>query len=97
MNFLEKYKRDHQHPINKLLHSFGIPMIVVSLPLVLYSWKWALALFIAGWILQFVGHWFEGVKPSFFRIPFFSLWVLCGGSKKSLGFGVDSEKRLEQN
>ena len=93
MNFLEKYKRDHQHPINKLLHSFGIPMIVVSLPLVLYSWKWALALFIAGWILQFVGHWFEGVKPSFLSNPIFLLVGPLWWIKKSLGFGVDIEKK----
>ena len=42
MNFVEKYKRDHQHPVNKFLHSIGIPMIVISLPLAFYFWQWAL-------------------------------------------------------
>lgn len=27
---------------------------------------WALAIFVIGWIIQFVGHKFEGVKPAFF-------------------------------
>ena len=29
------------------------------------SWPWALALFVVGWILQFVGHAYEGRKPAF--------------------------------
>lgn len=28
-------------------------------------WPWALAAFVAGWALQFVGHAFEGKKPAF--------------------------------
>ncbi|MBA2732809.1 MAG: DUF962 domain-containing protein, partial [Acidobacteria bacterium] len=32
-SFMESYKEKHQHPLNKLCHSIGIPMIVVSLPL----------------------------------------------------------------
>jgi uncharacterized membrane protein YGL010W len=31
------------------------------------SWLgWGLGLFIVGWIVQFVGHWYEGRKPAFF-------------------------------
>ncbi|MGD0053785.1 MAG: Mpo1-like protein [Vulcanimicrobiaceae bacterium] len=30
------------------------------------SWPWALALFVVGWILQFIGHAYEGRKPAFF-------------------------------
>jgi uncharacterized membrane protein YGL010W len=26
---------------------------------------WGVGLFVAGWIVQFVGHWFEGRKPAF--------------------------------
>ena len=26
---------------------------------------WGLGLFVVGWIIQFVGHWFEGRKPAF--------------------------------
>ncbi|MDM5336681.1 DUF962 domain-containing protein [Fictibacillus enclensis] len=72
-SFIEKYKEDHQHPINKLTHSIGIPLIVVSLPLFFWRWKLALALFIVGWILQFIGHLFEGKKPSFLKHPVYLL------------------------
>ena len=78
--FLTNYKAKHQHPLNRLTHSIGIPMIVVSLPLFLLDWRWALALFIIGWILQFVGHAIEGNQPAFFRNPVYllvgPLWLL---------------------
>src|SRR5205085_9975154 len=74
-SFVENYKAKHRHPLNRLTHSFGIPMIVVSLPLFFFNWRWALALFIVGWILQFVGHAIEGNRPAFFRNP---LYLLVG-------------------
>ena len=70
---MEDYKAKHRHPLNRLTHSVGIPLIVVSLPLIFFSWRWALALFVVGWILQFVGHWIEGNQPAFFRNPVFLL------------------------
>ncbi|MBL0386314.1 DUF962 domain-containing protein [Tumebacillus sp. ITR2] len=86
LSFLEKYKRDHQHPMNKLTHAIGIPMIVVSIPVVFWSWQWALALFVVGWIFQFIGHAFEGNPPSFFKNPIYllvgPLWIL----KRVAGF-----------
>ncbi len=79
-SFIEEYKAKHRHPLNKLTHSIGIPMIVVSLPLFLWNWRWALALFVVGWILQFVGHAIEGNQPAFFRNPVYlivgPLWLL---------------------
>lgn len=30
-------------------------------------WQWALGVFIAAWVLQFIGHAVEGKRPSFFR------------------------------
>ena len=79
-NLLANYKAKHQHPLNRLSHSIGIPMIVVSLPLFLFNWQWALALFIVGWILQFVGHAIEGNQPAFFKKPVYllvgPLWLL---------------------
>ncbi len=56
-----------------MCHTLGIPMIVLSLLLLLASifiaglWKIALALFALGWILQFIGHAFEGKPPEFFK------------------------------
>jgi uncharacterized membrane protein YGL010W len=69
----EKYRRDHQHPVNKLTHAIGIPMIVISLPWVFFQWKMALLLFVVGWIFQFVGHLVEGKKPTFFSNPIYLL------------------------
>lgn len=72
-SFIEAYKAKHQHPLNKLTHSIGIPLIVVSLPLFFLNWRWAFGLFVIGWILQFVGHAIEGNQPAFLRNPVFLL------------------------
>ncbi len=73
MSWLETYQTTHQHPVNRLLHSVGIPMIVVSLGIVFWSWRWGLALFVVGWIFQLVGHVFEGKPPAFFSNPVYLL------------------------
>jgi uncharacterized membrane protein YGL010W len=79
-SFMEDYKAKHKHPLNRLTHSIGIPMIVVSLPLFFFSWRWALALFVVGWIFQFIGHAIEGNQPAFFRNPVYlligPLWIV---------------------
>jgi len=79
-SLLDDYKSKHQHPLNRLCHAIGIPMIVISLPLFLFSWRWALTLFVVGWVLQFVGHAIEGNRPAFFQNPlhFFvaPLWLV---------------------
>ncbi len=79
-SFVDNYQRSHTHPVNRALHSIGIPMIVVSLGVVFWSWKIALGLFIVGWILQFIGHAFEGKPPAFFKNPVYLLvgpvWVV---------------------
>jgi uncharacterized membrane protein YGL010W len=78
-SFMEDYKAKHKHPLNRLTHNIGIPMIVVSLPLLFFSWRWALTLFVVGWIFQFIGHAIEGNQPAFFRNPVYlligPLWV----------------------
>jgi uncharacterized membrane protein YGL010W len=72
-DLVSQYARSHQHPINRMCHTVGIPLIVVSLGvfaasmLVPGAWKMALALFIVGWVFQFVGHAFEGKPPEFFH------------------------------
>lgn len=44
------------------------------------GWPGAAGLFLGGWILQFVGHWFEGKKPAFLRngvhLLVGPLWIL---------------------
>lgn len=78
-SFMEDYKAKHTHPLNRLTHSIGIPLIVVSLPLLFFSWRWALALFVVGWVFQFIGHAIEGNQPAFFRNPVYlligPLWI----------------------
>ncbi len=72
-SFMENYKEKHRHPLNRLSHSIGIPMIVVSLPLFFFNWRWALLLFVVGWGFQFLGHAIEGNQPAFFRNPMYLL------------------------
>jgi len=68
-----EYGLSHTHPTNRLCHSIGIPMIVISLLVMLAAlllpllWKWGLALFLVGWVLQFVGHYYEKKPPEFFK------------------------------
>jgi uncharacterized membrane protein YGL010W len=32
-----------------------------------FAWlAWGVSFFVVGWIIQFVGHWYEGKKPAFF-------------------------------
>jgi uncharacterized membrane protein YGL010W len=71
--WVAQYAMSHQHPINRTCHTVGIPMIAVSIPLALAAWAGALdwwapaALFVVGWVLQFIGHAFEGKPPEFFK------------------------------
>ncbi len=72
-DWIEEYEKAHQNGINRLCHTIGIPMIALSLialPLLLVFpslWKLDLALFIIGWIFQFIGHVFEKKPPEFFK------------------------------
>ncbi len=73
----EVYRLKHQHPLNRLTHVIGIPLIVVSFAFPLFAWfawgvlawkEW-LILSAAGCGLQFLGHAIEGNQPAFFRDP----------------------------
>lgn len=72
-DWINEYSEAHQNPVNKWTHKFGIPMIalaIVLLPACFFEpglWKTVLALFILGWVLQFVGHYFEGKPPEFMK------------------------------
>ena len=71
--WITRYSQRHQHPINRFCHTLGIPLIALSVPVALVAifvpplWPVALGMFVAGWILQFVGHAFEGKPPEFFH------------------------------
>lgn len=72
-DWIDEYSESHTHPINKLTHKFGIPMIALSLPFFVVAifvrgfWFLPVSLFAIGWILQFIGHYFEGKPPEFFK------------------------------
>ena len=71
--WIQQYAESHQHPVNRLLHTLGIPMIVASLGVALASLVWprawmaAAVLFVVGWVFQFIGHALEGKPPEFFK------------------------------
>ena len=75
--WVAQYATSHTHPVNRLCHTIGIPMIVLSLLVLIGEWfiaglwKIALTMFVVGWIFQFVGHAFEGKPPEFFKDPRF--------------------------
>ena len=90
-SWIAQYAESHQHPLNRLTHTFGIPMILFSLPTLLAGILWrpllwcGAGLFVAGWGLQFLGHAIEGKPPEFLRDWRFLLvgsrwWVakVCG-------------------
>ncbi len=91
MGFVEVYREKHQHPINRALHSVGIPLIVISLPLFFWDWRWALGLFTFGWILQFIGHLFEGKAPAFFSNPIHLITGVVWWVRKALGLESKDE------
>jgi uncharacterized membrane protein YGL010W len=68
---IAQYSTSHQHPVNRLCHTLGIPLILISVAAFVAAifvhqlWHYALALFILGWLFQFIGHAFEGKPPEF--------------------------------
>lgn len=74
--YLQQYARDHAHPLTRLTHLVGIPMIVAALPVAPFRPRLGAQLFVAGWALQLLGHYkFEKKSPSFFKDP---LYLLVG-------------------
>lgn len=64
---MHSYELDHQDPRNQACHAVGIPLIAGSVPVgaTLIGLPLAASMFSVGWAFQFVGHAFEGKKPSF--------------------------------
>ena len=63
---LEGWRLRHQLPINFWLHMVGIPMALGGVVLFILSffsdlqWYWGVAAFFLGYLLQYIGHCFEG-------------------------------------
>src|ERR1700752_2486589 len=68
-----QYPTSHQNPVNRVCHTVGIPLILLSLlisPMVLWNvslWKIPAGLFALGGLFQFAGHAFERKPPEFFK------------------------------
>ena len=66
-DLMHSYELDHSDPRNQACHKVGIPLIAASIPIgaTLVGLPLAASMFTVGWGFQFVGHYFEGKKPSF--------------------------------
>lgn len=64
------YRAAHRTLGCRLTHMIGVPMIVASIPILFFNWRWALALFVIGWTFQFAGHrFFEHNRPVLMADP----------------------------
>ena len=43
----------------------GFTFTALFVALVIYALGWGVGLFVLGWVIQFVGHYYEGRKPAF--------------------------------
>ncbi|MEM6995265.1 MAG: DUF962 domain-containing protein [Myxococcota bacterium] len=66
-SLMHQYRADHQDKTNQACHAVGVPLIAGSIPVAatIVGLPVAAAMFGVGWTFQFVGHAFEGKKPSF--------------------------------
>jgi uncharacterized membrane protein YGL010W len=54
--WIAAYAVSHQHPVNRLCHTIGIPLIALSLPLFVAAlfvhglWPLPLVMFVVGWV-----------------------------------------------
>lgn len=71
--WVARYSQSHQHPVNRVCHTLGIPLIVLSFVGLVVAffvdgfWPVPVVMFVAGWVFQFVGHAVEGKPPEFFH------------------------------
>lgn len=91
--WVEEYSLSHQNRINQITHSIGIPMIVISLVAAVVglfmkltvAFYISVGLFLTGWILQFIGHYFEGKPPEFLKDYRFLFVGVRWWFKKNIG------------
>lgn len=60
---------------------------------------WAIAFFVAGWVLQFLGHRFEGMKPAFYddaRQLFVGPLFMCAEASFMLGLREPVRRYIEE-
>jgi hypothetical protein len=68
---IAKYRRDHQHPVNHVLHvGVGWPMAAAAVLLFPFRPPWGLGLFLLAYAIMFFGHFvFERNIPTVLKHP----------------------------
>lgn len=68
---VESYRRDHQNPVNHVLHVFvGWPLVGAALFLLPFRPWWSLALVVLGYAFMWTGHLvFEKNTPTIWKHP----------------------------
>jgi len=64
MKLLENWLSRHQHPASQVLHAVGIPLTLAAVALAVWQlwlgrwdlWPRPVALLVAGYLLQWIGH-----------------------------------------
>jgi uncharacterized membrane protein YGL010W len=84
IRLLETYEAEHRHPVNRVLHAVGIPVVVLATTVLMSPWRpfgWSrkasLAALATGWGLLLVGHAIEGNRPAILRTPTAALSALA--------------------
>jgi hypothetical protein len=81
-DFYPFYLSQHQHPVCRALHALGSSLILVLVPVILFTGNWILLLIlpIVGYGFAWTGHFFfEKNKPATFAYPLYSFlgdWVM---------------------
>jgi uncharacterized membrane protein YGL010W len=85
--WISQYGQSHRHPLNRLCHTLGIPLSSFAaaflVALVVDRFGCPVVLFVAGWVLQFVGT-RSGVPPEFFHDWRFCSSGYAGGWRRSV-------------
>lgn len=87
--YFKQYEAAHRNPGNKLFHALGIPLIIISLVLLIFTDYQNIGwiMFAVGWVFQFIGHALERTWPEFLKNPIFlvigPLYFLNKLTKKS--------------
>jgi uncharacterized membrane protein YGL010W len=72
-DWVAEYAESHQHPVNRVCHTVGIPLIAASVltavPAIFVRGLRPVAAgtFVVGWAFQFIGHAFERKPPEFLK------------------------------
>jgi hypothetical protein len=82
--FVSKYREDHRHPVNHVLHVYvGWPLCALGVVLLPVSFWWTIGLFALGYVFMWTGHFlFEKNLPTIFKnpaTPFLMAWAVIRG------------------